>query len=164
MAFLDILRGRKREEEKPERLPKGALKRVERPAKKRGKFKIVGPGKKEKTEKTEPASAKASAGKKEEELKTKQSALAVAILLGPHITERTDSLTKGGIYTFKVVPSANKVLIKKAIKEMYGYEPIKVRIINAPSKKRSVRGKIGTKSGFKKAFVYLKESDKIDFV
>ena len=47
---------------------------------------------------------------------------------------------------------------------MCGFEPIKIRIINVPLKKRIVRGKVGIKSGYKKALVYLKESDKIEFI
>ncbi len=102
--------------------------------------------------------------KEEPRIKTKQSTLAAQFLLQPHITEQSTDLAKKNVYTFKVNPSANKVIIKKAIKEMYGFEPIKIRVINTHSKKRSVRGKIGTKSGFKKALVYLKEGDKIEFI
>jgi large subunit ribosomal protein L23 len=162
MAFLDILRSRKREETRPKRPPKGALKRVERPVKKQGEISARGGsafgGKKPKQEKKEEEH------KEELKLKTKQSALAATFLLGPHITERTASLAKINVYTFKVSPSANKVLVKKAIKEMFGFEPIKIRVINVPLKKRIVRGKIGIKSGYKKALVYLKEGDKIEFV
>jgi len=160
MAFLDILRGRKREEKRPERLPKGALKRLERPVKKQEEIKITSQEKKKKAEKTK----KEEIPKEEPKVKTKQSALAAAILLGPHITEQTALLAKEDIYTFKVSHRANKILIKKAIEEMYGFEPIKVRIAKALSKKRIVRGKTGIRPGFKKALVYLKKSDKIDFV
>lgn len=47
---------------------------------------------------------------------------------------------------------------------MYGFKPVKIRIINTHSKKRVVRGKKGMKPGFKKALVYLKEGDKIEFI
>ncbi len=161
MAFLDILRSRKREEARPKRPPRGALKRVERPVKKQEEIKIASQEKKKKeTEKTK----KEEIPKEEPKVKTKQSALAAAFLLGPHITERTASLAKMNVYTFKVSPSANKVLVKKAIKEMFGFSPVKVRIVKAPPKKRIVRGKTGIKPGFKKALVYLKKGDKIEFV
>jgi len=84
------------------------------------------------------------------------------ILKKPHITEKATYLKEKNVYVFKISPRANKVMIKKAIKDAYGVRPKKIAIINIPSKKRFVRGKFGTKSGFKKAMVYLKEGDKIE--
>lgn len=160
MAFLDILRGRKREEGKPERLQKGVLKRAERPVRKQEKIKIAPPAEKRKAKGAE----KEEAVKKEIKTKTQQSLLAAELLLKPHITEQSNLLAQKNIYTFRVKPSANKILIKKAVKEMYGFEPLKIRIINMPAKKRKVQGKTGIKSGFKKALVYLKEGNKIEFI
>jgi len=158
MAFLDILRSRKREEGKPERLQKGAFSpKANRPrAEKRPASAKASP--------SIETSADRSADKKEKILKTQQSLLAAEILLRPHITEQSNFLAQKNIYTFRVKPSANKILIKKAIKEMYGFEPLKISIINAPAKKRKVGGKTGIKSGFKKANIYLKEGDKIEFI
>ena len=51
MAFLDILRSRKREEARPKRPPKGALKRVERPVKKQEEIKIASQEDRKKAEK-----------------------------------------------------------------------------------------------------------------
>jgi large subunit ribosomal protein L23 len=177
MALFDILRSRKREEVKPERLPRGALKRVERPVKKREEIKFAPVATEEKPKKGEKAkitSVKTSTGKEEKEVKTAQSysakapqgksLLAAEFLLKPHITEQSNISSQKGVYTFRVHPSANKIIVKKAIKEMYGFKPVKVSIINIPAKKRIVRGKTGTKSGFKKALVYLKSGDKIEFV
>ena len=172
MAFLDILRSRKREEKVPKRLPKGALKQTERSVKKRTEFKA--PAETNKKEKFKPAKSKKikndiSEERKEETQeqptdKTKQSVLASEFILKPHITEQSAFSAKQNVYTFRVNPSANKIIIKKAIKEMYGFEPVKIRVINVPLKKRIVRGKIGIKSGYKKALVYLKEGDKIEFI
>ncbi len=153
MAFLDILRSRKREEGKPERLPQGALKRAERPARKQEKIRIA------------PPEEKPKKIKKEDILpETKKSSLAAKFILYPHITEQSNLSAQKNIYTFKISPLANKILIKKAIKEMYGFEPVKIRIINVGPKKRKVGGKTGVKSGFKKALVYLKAGDKIEFI
>jgi len=174
MAFLDILKGRKREEVKPERLPKGvfspkanqplAEKRVEKPAKKREEISAKGglasAGEKQKKDKKDAEEKEP----KKQPAKIAQSTLAAELLLRPHITEQSSLLTQKNIYTFHVSPRANKILIKKAIQEMYGFKPVKVRVINTHSKKRIVQGKKGIKPGFKKALVYLKSSDKIEFV
>lgn len=166
MAFLDILRSRKREERKPERLPKGALKQDERPAKKWAEIKASGETREKENRKPieTKKTAKSRDDNKQQPAKAVQSALATMILLKPHITERATSLAEQNVYTFRVFPSANKILIKKAIKEIYGFEPIEIRVINVPAKKRIVRGKTGIRPGFKKALVYLKKGDKIEFV
>ncbi len=99
-----------------------------------------------------------------QKIKAGESELADKFLLSPHITEQSTFLSEKGIYAFKVTPSANKILVKKAFKELYGITPRKVRIITVPSKKRFVGGKLGNKPGFKKAVIYLKKGDKIEFI
>lgn len=86
------------------------------------------------------------------------------IIISPRITEKASFQAADGVYTFNVYPKANKIQIKRAISEMYGINPIRVAIINIPSKKVIIRGKKGIKSGGKKALVYLKDGDKIEFV
>lgn len=87
-----------------------------------------------------------------------------SIIYAPRITEKASYVTADGGYTFNVSPRANKVQIKRAIKEIYGVNPIKVNIITIPSKKVIIRNKRGVKSGGKKAIVYLKDGDRIEFV
>jgi len=67
-------------------------------------------------------------------------------------------------YVFKVFPDANKIEIKKAIKEIYGADVEEVRIINVPRKKRR-RGRIeGWRKGYKKAIVKIKEGQTIEIL
>ena len=71
-----------------------------------------------------------------------------------------------GIYVFDVSLRANKVMIASAIKEVYKVEPVKIAISSIKSKKkRNPRtGKIGTQSGGKKAYIYLKKGDSISIM
>lgn len=153
MAFFDRFR-KKAGREKLERPPKGAFKRpASVPLKaelQRGK-----PEKAEKKSETESVS-------KESGTKEKSSELASLLVSKPHITEKSTSLNEKSVYVFKVSPRANKILMKRAIKELYGLIPRKVRVLNMPSKSRFIRGKSGVKSGYKKAVVYLNKGDKID--
>ncbi len=104
---------------------------------------------------------------KEDEREKKQKALTKAsdfasrVLIGPHITEKASFLKEKNAYVFKINPKANKIMIKKAIKEKYGLIPKAVNITFAVPKKKIIRGKRGIKSGFKKAVVYLKKEEKI---
>lgn len=84
------------------------------------------------------------------------------VIIKPRQTEKAVILKEKNVYVFDVEKTANKSEIKKEIKRLYKVEPVKVNIaINSP-KKVFVRGRIGTKGGVKKAYVYLKKGDKIN--
>jgi len=87
------------------------------------------------------------------------------IIKKPRITEKSGIQAETlGVYTFEVTDKANKKNITKAVKELYKVTPVKVNITNLPAKKVFSRGKVGRRSGVKKAVVYLKKGDKIEFV
>ena len=80
------------------------------------------------------------------------------------VTEKASFCAEKNVYTFDVTPNANKTEIKKAIFELFKVKPVKVNILKVKAKKIRVRGKEGVKGGGKKALVYLKEGDKIEFI
>ena len=85
-------------------------------------------------------------------------------ILRPRITEKSGIMNeKFNVYTFEVSKDSTKHSIEKEIKALYKVTPTQVRIVNLPAKKVFIRGTRGTKSGVKKALVYLKKGDKIDF-
>jgi large subunit ribosomal protein L23 len=85
------------------------------------------------------------------------------LIIGARITEKSAIFADKGIYTFNVVPSANKNEIKKAIKLLYNVSPTKISITQITKKVVLRRGIPGVKAGGKKAVVYLKKGDKIAF-
>lgn len=85
-------------------------------------------------------------------------------IIRPHITEKSGLLSQSGVYTFVITSTANKDSIGKAIKSLYKVTPVKIALLNNPSKRVFVRGKRGTVSGIRKAVVTVKKGDKIDFV
>lgn len=87
------------------------------------------------------------------------------IIKKPRITEKSGIQAEtSGVYTFEVNVRANKKSIAKAITEIYKVTPVKVNIVNLPAKAVFSRGKKGKTAAVKKAIVYLKEGDKIEFV
>ena len=87
------------------------------------------------------------------------------IIKKPRITEKSGLQAEAaGVYTFEVTMSANKKNVAKAVKELYKVTPVKVNIVNLPAKKVFSRGKAGQTARIKKAIVYLKPGDKIEFV
>jgi len=82
----------------------------------------------------------------------------------PRVTEKSSTVAEQNVYTFNVAPSANKTEVKKAIFALYKVKPTKVNILPVPQKSVMSKGKMGVKSGGKKAVVYLKKGDKIEFI
>ena len=84
----------------------------------------------------------------------------------PHVSEKAYDGTKRRTYAFKVPRKAVKLEIKKEIESIYGVTVTGVRTLSQPAKSRR-RGRrgggtiTGQKSGFKKAYVTLKEGDSI---
>ena len=88
-----------------------------------------------------------------------------SVLKKPRVTEKASFVTEDGAYTFEVTPSATKQEIAKAIKEAYGVTPIKVRTLPIRSKRVFYRGRErGASRGGKKAVIYLKKGERIEFI
>lgn len=87
------------------------------------------------------------------------------VLKKPLVTEKSANATgaKSPVFTFLVDPRANKGQIIKEVKKLYKVNPVKVNVINVIGKKVAVRGRLGKKADFKKAMVYLKAGDTINF-
>jgi large subunit ribosomal protein L23 len=90
--------------------------------------------------------------------------ITLKIIKNPRITEKASFNAEQNIYTFDVTANANKTEIKKAIFSLYKVHPVKVNILKVQDKQVMSKGKKGVKSGGKKALVYLKKEDKIEFI
>ncbi len=82
----------------------------------------------------------------------------------PRVTEKASYAFEHNVYTFNVAKSANKEEIKKAIFSLYKVKPVKINILPIPYKNIISKGKKGVRGGGKKAVVYLKKEDKIEFI
>lgn len=84
------------------------------------------------------------------------------VLLNPHVTEKATVNSESSVYVFNIDPRTTKTLVKKSFIEKYKVNPIKISTVTIPAKNVFVRGKKGKKSGYKKAYIYLKKGDKIE--
>ncbi len=80
----------------------------------------------------------------------------------PHITEKATDLNTIGKYVFMVEPSATKNEIKKALKKIYSVDVLKIQTVTRHPKTKRFRNRAGSKPGYKKAIVTLKEGQKIE--
>ncbi|HBA40378.1 MAG: 50S ribosomal protein L23 [Deltaproteobacteria bacterium RIFCSPLOWO2_02_56_12] len=86
------------------------------------------------------------------------------IIRAPLITEKGSLMAeKTNQVLFKVRPDANKIEVKKAVEALFKVKVLKVRMIRYLGKMRRVGRNVGRLPQWKKAYVTLKEGDKIDF-
>ncbi len=89
------------------------------------------------------------------------------VLLRPHITEKATDLSEKNVFAFEISLRANKMHVRQAVEKFYKVKPIKVAVIRGMAKymKNPRTGRMQVKkAAIKKALVYLKKGDKIDFV
>ena len=87
--------------------------------------------------------------------------VAYDIIKRPVITEKSMALTQDRKYTFLVAKDANKIVIGKAVEEIFGVKVAKVNTINMDGKaKRTGRFPAGRRPSYKKAIVTLTEDSK----
>ena len=86
------------------------------------------------------------------------------IIKGPVIWEKGSLLAETVQQVlFKVRPDANKVEVKKAVESLFKVKVVKVRMARYLGKVRRVGRSTGRRPEWKKAYVTLREGDKIDF-
>lgn len=88
------------------------------------------------------------------------------VLLKPHVSEKSFLMGNQNVYVFVVHQRATVGDVAKAVEEAYGVVPVDVRLAKVPGKKTSRRmaGRPGKRNDIKKAYVQLKEGDKLSLV
>lgn len=84
------------------------------------------------------------------------------IIIRPVISEKSTGLMEGRKYVFQVARDANKLMIARAMKELFNVTPEKVNIINMRGKNRRLRYRMGKRAAWKKAIVTLAIGQKIE--
>lgn len=87
-----------------------------------------------------------------------------SVILSPLVTEKgTMASEKANQVVFRVRPHASKDLVREAIEKLFKVTVLKVRTAKFMGKERR-RGPVrGSKPDWKKAYVTLKEGDRIEF-
>ena len=87
------------------------------------------------------------------------------IIFGPHLSEKTANISEqNNQITFKVAGDATKSEIKQAVESLFNVQVRGVQVLNVKGKtKRTARGKIRSRSDWKKAYVRLEQGQQIDF-
>jgi large subunit ribosomal protein L23 len=84
------------------------------------------------------------------------------VLLAPVVSEKSYSLLTDRKYTFKVHKDAHKTQVRQAVEELFDVHVERVNIVKVPSKPKR-RGLFkGTRQGWKKAIVTVREGETIE--
>jgi len=86
------------------------------------------------------------------------------VLLGPHISEKAAiSAESGNQVVFKVLPSATKLEVKKAVEKLFSVKVLGVQTLNVKGKVKQNKFGVAKKPSWKKAYVRLEQGHDIDF-
>jgi large subunit ribosomal protein L23 len=84
------------------------------------------------------------------------------VLLAPVVSEKSYALAEKSKFTFKVHPDAHKTQVRQAVEQLFDVKVIGVNIVKVQAKPKR-RGLFkGTRPGWKKAIVQLREGDTIE--
>ena len=84
------------------------------------------------------------------------------VLLAPVVTEKSYELIDQRKYSFRIHPDAHKTQVRQAVEELFNVkvERVNVSQVKAKPKRRGLHR--GTKPGWKKAVVQVREGDTIE--
>ncbi|MDD5430958.1 MAG: 50S ribosomal protein L23 [Candidatus Pacebacteria bacterium] len=82
----------------------------------------------------------------------------------PIISEKAMNMSSNGKYVFLVADKATVSEIKKIVEKEYNVKVVKANVINVKSKTRKLGRSIGTKPGYKKIILTLKQGQKLDIL
>ena len=84
------------------------------------------------------------------------------IVLAPIVSEKSYAASARGNYTFKVHPDAHKMQVRQAVEQLFDVHVERVNIVKVqPKPKRRGLFK-GTRQGWKKAIVQVREGESIE--
>jgi large subunit ribosomal protein L23 len=83
------------------------------------------------------------------------------VLIAPVISEKAVMAEVSGIYTFRVMLSATKVMVAHEMKRVYGVTPVSVRMVNVEGKIKRFGRSSGRRASWKKAIISLPKGTSI---
>jgi large subunit ribosomal protein L23 len=84
------------------------------------------------------------------------------VLIAPVVSEKSYSLIEGNKYSFRVHEKAHKTQVRQAVEQLFGVKVEGVNILKVQAKPKRRGFHRGTKPGWKKAIVELREGDSIE--
>ena len=87
---------------------------------------------------------------------------ATQVLLAPVVSEKSYQLIESRKYSFKIHPDAHKTQVRQAVEQLFGVHVERVNISKVQAKPKRRGTTKGTKQGWKKAIVQVREGETIE--
>ncbi len=84
------------------------------------------------------------------------------VLIAPVVSEKSYSLIEENKYAFRIHDKAHKTQVRQAVEELFDVKVERVNVMRVKPKPKRRGYHRGTRPGWKKAVVQLREGDKID--
>jgi len=85
------------------------------------------------------------------------------VLLAPVVSEKSYAqIEENNTYSFRIHPDAHKTQVRQAVEELFGVKVTAVNMVKVPAKPKMRNYRKGSRPGWKKAIVQLKEGDAIE--
>ena len=84
------------------------------------------------------------------------------IIIRPVVSEKSYAASTRGSYTFKVHPNSHKTQIRQAVEELFEVHVENVNILKVQAKPKRRGMSRGTRPGWKKAIVQVREGETIE--
>ena len=85
------------------------------------------------------------------------------VLLAPVVSEKSYAQIEGNnTYSFRIHPDAHKTQVRQAVEELFGVTVLRVNIAKVQAKPKRRGFHKGTRPGWKKAIVQLKQGESIE--
>jgi large subunit ribosomal protein L23 len=84
------------------------------------------------------------------------------VLLAPVVSEKSYSLIGDGKYVFRIHPDAHRTQVRQAVEELFGVHVEGVNVLKVQAKPKRRGMSKGTRPGWKKAIVQLREGETIE--
>ncbi len=84
------------------------------------------------------------------------------IIIEPIITEKGMAQKAQHTYLFRIMKSATKIDVKKAVKKLFKVDVVSVNTVSVRGKKRMTGRGVGFTASSKKAYVTVKQGQKIE--
>jgi large subunit ribosomal protein L23 len=84
------------------------------------------------------------------------------VLLAPVVSEKSYGQIEARRYSFRVHPDAHKTQIRQAVEELFDVHVVGVNVSKVPAKPKRRGAFRGTRPGWKKAVVTVREGESIE--
>jgi large subunit ribosomal protein L23 len=88
-----------------------------------------------------------------------------SLIRSPHVSEKTARTQElSNQYVFEVSSDATKPEIKAAVEKLFSVKVEAVQVVNVRGKSKTFKGRSGSRTGWRKAYVRLGEGQSIDLM